>query len=86
MPWSLAEPLVPWTFANLQSLHPATANQSGTGGPESLASNMALTGTQATSGLIKGLPGQTTAGGGSTQALAPGMQLTDLLACRCDER
>ena len=75
----VAEPLVPLTFANLQSLYPATANQSGTGGPESLASNMALTGTQATSGLIKGLPGQTTAGGGST-ALAPGMQLTDLLA------
>lgn len=75
----VAEPLMPLTFANLQSLYPAAANQSGTGGPESLASNMALTGTQATPGLIKGLPGQTSAGGGST-ALAPGMQLTDLLA------
>ncbi len=78
----VAEPLMPpLTFANLQSLYPAAANQSGTGGPESLASNMALTGTQATPGLIKGLPGgQTSAGGGGSTALAPGMQLTDLLA------
>lgn len=75
----VAEPLMPLTFANLQSLYPAAANQSSAGGPESLASNMAFTGTQAASGLIKGLQGQSSAGAGST-ALAPGMQLTDLLA------
>jgi len=75
----VAEPLMPLTFANLQSLYPAAANQSSAGGPESLASNMALTGNQAASGLIKGLPGQSSTVAGST-ALAPGMQLTDLLA------
>ncbi len=75
----VAEPLMPLTFANLQSLYPAAANQSSAGGPESLASNMALTGNQAASGLIKGLPGQSSTVAGST-TLAPGMQLTDLLA------